>query len=96
MKKFLFTLSAITAPLLGNPPPVENPDTESPPDLTSPVYSIPDAPVRDRVEKKPWSTKQKSIFAVAGTIATITIGLLVSGSNTGKHIKPGKSSDTKS
>lgn len=72
-------------------PPFENPDTESPPDLSSPVYATPDAPFRDRTEKEGLSTTKKTLFAVIGTAVTITLGLLVSGADTGKHPKPKES-----
>jgi hypothetical protein len=87
MKKFLLILAAATTPLLATTPPVENPDTEAPPNLSSPVYAAPDAPFRDRTEKPGVSNAKKAAFAVIGTIAAITIGLLVSGSDTGKHMK---------
>ncbi len=89
MKKFLLIFAAATTPLLATTPPIESTDTESPPPpaLSSPVYAAPDAPFRDRTEKSEVSNTKKAAFAVVGTIAAITIGLLVSGSNTGKHIK---------
>jgi len=87
MKKFLLILAAATTPLLAIAPPVESTDTETPQDLSSPVYAAPNAPFRDRTEKSEVSNTKKAAFAVVGTIAAITIGLLVSGSNTGKHIK---------
>lgn len=87
MKKFLLILAAATTPLLATTPPIESADTETPPDLSSPTYAAPDAPFRDRAEKPELSNTKKAAFAVVGTIAAITIGLLVSGSNTGKHIK---------
>lgn len=93
MKKFLLILAACTTPLLAETPPIENPDTESPPDLTSPVYAVPDAPFRDRSEKQEIPNSKKAAVAIVGTIAAITIGLLVSGSNTGKHIKPSAERD---
>ena len=90
MKKTLIILSSFSLAILNGAetPPIQNPDTESPPDLTSPVYAIPDAPFRDRTEKPELSTQKKALFTVLGTIATITIGLLVSGADTGKHVKP--------
>lgn len=87
MKKFFLILAAATIPLLATTPPIESSDTETPSDLSSPVYAAPDAPFRNRTEKPELSNTKKAAFAVVGTIAAITIGLLVSGSNTGKHIK---------
>ena len=95
MKKFLLILAAATTPLLATTPPIESPDSETPPDLSSPVYATPDAPFRDRTEKPEASNTKKAAFAVVGTIAAITIGLLVSGSNTGKHIKSTELRDKK-
>ena len=93
MKKFLLILSAATTPLLAATPPIES--TGTPPNLSSPVYAAPDAPFRDRTEKSGISNPKKAAIAAIGTIAAITIGLLVSGSDTGQHIKPTKLRDKK-
>ncbi len=87
MKKLLLILAVATSPLLATTPPIEGTDTEIPPDLSSSLYAAPDAPFRDHTEKLEISNTKKAAFAVVGTIAAITIGLLLSGSNTGKHIK---------
>ncbi|MBF5059527.1 hypothetical protein [Candidatus Neptunochlamydia vexilliferae] len=46
----------------------------------------PDIPFRERTEPEeaPSNTK-KATLAVIGTLAAITIGLIASGANTGKH-----------
>ena len=95
MKKLLLILAAATTPLLAATPPIETTDTETPPDLSSPVYATPDAPLQDRTEKPEVSNTKKAAFAVIGTITAITIGLLVSGSDTGKHIKSSELRDKK-
>lgn len=83
MRKFLLILlTACTTSLLANTPPVENPPTT----LTSPIYPTSQEP------KKETSNGKKATAAVIGTIAAITIGLLVSGSDTGEHIKSKKAS----
>ncbi|MCB1109816.1 MAG: hypothetical protein KDK64_02455 [Chlamydiia bacterium] len=81
MKKALLVLAALTTPLLAQ-------DSLPPPDLSTPPLEIPDAPFRERTEKQETSQSKKAAVAIIGTIAAITIGLLVSGSDTGKHIKP--------
>jgi len=96
MKKILSLITliifCITTPVFSNePPPVENPDTESPPDLSSPVYATDNAPFRERTEDKksaPLQKHKKAAAVVIGTLAAVTIGLLVSGADTGKHIHP--------
>jgi len=88
MEKFLLILAAATTPLFATVPPVENTDTETPPDPSSSVYAAPDAPFRNRTENPELSSTKKATFAAIGTIAAITIGLLVSGSDTGKQVKP--------
>jgi hypothetical protein len=93
MKKFFLILAALTTPLLAQTPPTPTPDTETPADLSSSVYAAPEAPFRDRTAKPETSSAKKTAVAVVGTIAAITIGLLVSGSDTGKHIKPSEFRD---
>jgi len=62
--------------------------TEAPP---APMQSTETPPFRDRGDDEATSSQQKykKIAAVViGTLAAITIGLLVSGANTGKHAQP--------
>ncbi len=83
MKKLITILTLFAFTLYANKaPPVENPDTESPP-----IYSAPNPPIRERTDEPPSNT-WKIVTAVVGTVATITLGLFASGRNTGKHIKP--------
>ncbi|MCB1072993.1 MAG: hypothetical protein H7A41_03885 [Chlamydiales bacterium] len=92
MKKILSILTLFAFTLYANDtPPIENPDTEAPTDVSSPVYATPNPPVRER-EEKPSST-WKATTAVIGTLAAITLGLFVSGRDTGKHYH--KSSEEK-
>jgi len=100
MKKtfLLITLAifCLTTPVISNEsPPVENSDAESPNDLTSPVYATDSPPFRDRTDDIVTSPNQKYIKATAaviGTLAAITIGLIVSGANTGKRTHTPKES----
>ncbi|NGX50568.1 MAG: hypothetical protein K1060chlam2_00414 [Chlamydiae bacterium] len=53
-----------------------------------PLAPTEDAPFRDRTEREhPSSTNKykKALVVVIGTLAAITIGLIVSGSNSGKN-----------
>lgn len=88
MKKLLSILTLFAFTLYANEaPPIENPDSEAPPETTSPVYATPNPPIRDRSEP-PSSNAWKATAAVIGTLAAVTLGLFASGRDTGKHIKP--------
>lgn len=92
MKKLISILTLFAFTLYANEaPPIENPDTESPPDVSSPIYTTPNPPVREREETP--SNKWKATAAVVGTLAAITVGLFASGRDTGKHYH--KSSEKK-
>lgn len=82
----LLAIFCITTPGIANTPPTQNPDTESPPDTTTPVYAHDDAPFREREEPKDsFFKRHRGAIATVGTLAAITVGLIVSGADTGKH-----------
>lgn len=84
MKKLISILTLFAFTLYANEaPPIENPDTKSLPETTSPVYATPNPSVRERTEKP--SNKWKATAAVVGTLVAITVGLFASGRDTGKH-----------
>lgn len=92
MKKLISILTLFAFTLYANDTlPIENPDTESPPDVSSPIYATTNPPVREREEKP--SNTWKATAAVIGTLVTIAVGLFASGRDTGKHYH--KSSEKK-
>ncbi|MGE0199091.1 MAG: hypothetical protein AB7N99_09220 [Simkaniaceae bacterium] len=95
----LLPIFCLTTPLLAQQaPPIDNSDTESPTDLSSPAYApTHDAPFRTREDLPPSLLKKhkKTAAVVLGTLAAVTIGLIVSGADTGKHIPPKESSTSR-
>lgn len=85
MKKLLFCLTAAMTALVANTPSVEDTDTDAAVDLSSSVYAPPSAPIREQVETPKTSMAKKAAAVVIGTLAAITIGLVVSGADTGTH-----------
>ena len=58
------------------------------------IMDVSDAPFRERNQDLNQSNKRKAITAMIGTIAAVTIGLLVSGADTGKKISSLKESES--
>jgi len=84
----ILTIFCTTVPVISNETlPVENSEYSNPENFPNkaPLY---DRPI-DK-EKAFFGKHKKAIALVVETLATITIGLLVSGKNTGKHIPPRK------
>ena len=90
---FAFTVSTLTG---ADAPPQEDlsPPTYAAPELTgtdapeeAPTYAAPETPIQERREIPPSDTA-KVITAVVGTLVAVTVGLIASGYNTGKHYKP--------
>ena len=85
---FILTIFCTTIPVISNETlPIENSEYSNPSNFPNktPLYNRP-------IDKEEafFSKHKKAIAMIAGTLATITIGLLVSGKNTGKHIPPRK------
>ncbi|MCB1085222.1 MAG: hypothetical protein KDK60_03885 [Chlamydiia bacterium] len=84
MKRFALLLSALS--ILIAPPLFAEGEEEVP--LQTETFALPDAPFREREEPQGLSDGAKTVIAVAGTLITITLGLFLSGRDTGKHIQP--------
>ena len=92
MKKVFYllilTIFCTAIPVTSNETvPVENSEYSNPEKFPN------NAPLYDRpIDKEEafFGKHKKAIALVVGTLATITIGRLVSGKNTGKHIPPRK------
>lgn len=92
MKKWIAILTLCSFTLYANQTPPANPDTEEPPQTSSPVYATPTKAVREREEPK--KEKWRATAAVIGTVAAVTLGLFMSGRDTGKHYHASKKADT--
>ena len=87
---FILTIFCTTVPVISNETlPVENSEYSNPENFPNkaPLY---DRPIDIDKKEAFFGKHKKAIAMVVGTLATITIGLLVSGKNTGKHIPPRK------
>jgi hypothetical protein len=83
MKKWIASLTLCSFCLYANQAPSQNSNTEEPAQTTtSPTYAAPKPSVEKKEEPQ---TRWKMAAAVIGTIATVTLGLFMSGRNTGKH-----------
>lgn len=86
MKKWIALLTLCSFCLYANQAPSQNSDSEEPAQTTtSPTYAAP----KPSVEKKeePQKNRWEIATAVIGTIAAVTLGLFMSGRNTGEHYK---------
>lgn len=83
MKKWIAILTLCTFTLYANPAPTQNPNPEAPPVTTSPIYATPSPSVNERGEPK--KDKWRATAAVIGTAAAVTLGLFLSGRDTGKR-----------
>lgn len=92
MKNWIAILTLCSFTLYANQTPPTNPDTEESPTTTSPVYASPKPTVREREEPK--KEKWRATAAVIGTVAAVTLGLFMSGRDTGKHYKASKTAET--
>lgn len=92
MKKWIAILTLCTFTLYANSVPVENPDPEAPPVTTSPIYATPSPTVKEREEPK--KDKWRATAAVIGTAAAVTLGLFLSGRDTGKRYHSTSNSET--
>lgn len=92
MKKWIAIVTLCSFTLYANEVPPKNPDTEEPPTTTSPVYASPNPAVREREEPK--KDKWRATAAVIGTAAAVTLGLFLSGRDTGKRYHETKKADS--
>lgn len=91
MKKWIAILTLCSFTLYANEISSKNPDTEDPPATTPPVYASPNPAVREREEPK--KEKWRATVAVIGTAAAVTLGLFLSGRDTGKRYHESKTAD---
>lgn len=95
MKKIALLLliaSSFTLIAAEVPPPASS-DTETPPDITTPTWAVDPLAPPVKKDPSPEMMRNKHIAAVMiGTAASVIIGLLVSGANTGKHPAPSSKS----
>ena len=86
MKKWIAFLTLCSLCLYANQTPPQSSDSEEPSQTTpSPAYAAPKPTVQKEAE--PQKNKWKMGAAAIGTIAAVTLGLFMSGKNTGKHYK---------
>lgn len=91
MKKWIAILILCTFTLYANSVPAKTPDTEPPPVAATSVYATPSPAVNEREEPK--KDRWRATAAVIGTAAAMTLGLFLSGRDTGKRYHAPKTNE---